>query len=352
MSERIWYGESLGDRVARLALAPFAALYSIGAAGRAALYDAGILTAHDGAIPAVSVGNLTVGGTGKTPFAAWLAAQLHSRGARPAIVLRGYGDDEPLVHRLLNPAVPVIVTPDRVAGIVSAAQAGAHIVVLDDAFQHRRAARTADIVLVSADRWPDRPRMLPAGPFRESLSALRRATLVVITAKAAGADAIARVRAAVTAAAPGVPVAVARLALAELRGPEGSSAKPVGSARGTHICAISAVGDPGAFRAQLESAGAVVRSVEFPDHHAFSAEEAARIAAALAPGESPVCTLKDYVKLAALWPRQATPLWYVSQRLTMEENGGAVNALVETILRARSIPSDTRAAGPTSSSRS
>ncbi len=338
MSGRIWYGESLGDRVARLALSPFAALYSLGAAGRSALYDAGILTAHSGAIPAVSVGNLTVGGTGKTPFAAWLAAQLHSRGAHPATVLRGYGDDEPLVHRLLNPAVPVIVTPDRVAGIVSATRAGADIVVLDDAFQHRRAARAADVVLVSADRWPDRPRSLPAGPFREPLSALRRATLVVITAKAAGADAIARVRSAVRASAPGIPVAVARLALAELRGPEGSTAKPLASLRGANVCAISAVGDPGAFRAQLESAGAVVRAIEFPDHHAFTAEEAGGISAALAPRETPVCTLKDYVKLAALWPRQATPLWYVSQRLTMEENAGAIDALVDQLLRVRSTP--------------
>ncbi len=133
---------------------------------------------------------------------------------------------------------------------------------------------------------------------------------------------------------------MARLALAELCGPDGSAAKPLGSrCAGTHVCAISAVGDPGAFRAQLESAGAVVRSVEFPDHHAFYARRKRPASRPHSrPARAPVCTLKDYVKLAALWPRQATPLWYVSQRLSMEENGGAVNALVETILRARSIP--------------
>lgn len=348
----VWYGASLPDRVARAALAPLALLYRAGAAARGALYDAGLLAAHRGAIPAVSVGNLTVGGTGKTPFAAWLAATLAERGAHPAIVLRGYGDDEPLVHRLLNPAAPVIVTPDRVAGIASAHAAGADIVVLDDAFQHRRAARAADIVLVSADRWPDRARMLPAGPFREPPTALRRATLVVITAKAARAEAIGRVRAAVQAAAPGVPVAVARLSLGELRAADGAAPRALSSLQGAQICAISAVGDPEAFAAQLASLGAVLRSAAFPDHHAFTGEEAARLAADLAPGEIPICTLKDYVKLAALWPRQATALWYVSQRLSVEENGGAIAALVETLLRARGISPDSTADGPTLSPRS
>src|SRR5690242_15793153 len=98
------------------------------------LYDTGVFASHDPAIPAVSVGNVTVGGTGKTPVAAWIATELVERGARPAIVLRGYGDDEPLVHARLNPNVPVIVAADRVAGIAQARDTGATIAVLDDAF--------------------------------------------------------------------------------------------------------------------------------------------------------------------------------------------------------------------------
>src|SRR5207248_2497521 len=89
------------------------------------LYDAGWLPAEDTAIPAVSVGNLTVGGTGKTPIAAWIAAGLLVRGAKPAIVLRGYGDDEVLVHRALNPDVPVFVAADRALAIAEAAKVGA-----------------------------------------------------------------------------------------------------------------------------------------------------------------------------------------------------------------------------------
>jgi tetraacyldisaccharide 4'-kinase len=335
-SERVWYGASASAGAARVALAPFAALFGAAAALRGALYDAGFLHAHRATIPVVSIGNLTVGGTGKTPFAAWFAAELAARGAHPAIVMRGFGDDEPLVHQRLSPAVPVIVDPDRVAGVARAAAGGADIAVLDDAFQHRRAARDADIVLVSADRWPDRARLLPAGPFRERPAALRRATLAVVTAKAATADQVARVRAAITAAAPAVPQAVVRLALGDLRGGAGGEEiRPLGSLRDVPVLGISAVGDPAAFGAQLAAAGARVSLRSFDDHHAFTAEDARSLAASLFAAMTPVCTLKDYVKLAPLWPRQAPALWYVSQRSAVEEGRAALDALILSLLRAR-----------------
>ena len=111
--ERLWRSDTAGAVLGRAALAPAQALYAGIVAIRGAMYDTGLLRSHDLALPAISVGNLSVGGTGKTPVAAWIAAELLSRGARPAIVLRGYGDDEPLVHATLNPSVPVIVSPDR-----------------------------------------------------------------------------------------------------------------------------------------------------------------------------------------------------------------------------------------------
>ena len=336
---RLWYGEGKGAAAARALLAPASALYAGAAALRGALYDTGLLRAQAGAIPAVSIGNITVGGTGKTPVAAWFAAELRARGAMPAIVLRGYGDDEPLVHARLNPGVPVIVEPDRVAGIARAAAAGADVAVLDDAFQHRRAARTADVVLVSADRWPAVARRLPAGPFREPPSSLRRATLLLITRKAAGDDAVARVRADLAAAAPGVPVAVMALPLDGLRRTGGGAPEPIGALQGAAVLAISAVGDPGAFAAQLAAAGARVRARAFPDHHAFTAAEAEALAASLAPGERPVCTLKDHVKLDTLWPRQAPPLWYVSQQPKVQAGGDALDEVLATLLRARSTQS-------------
>ena len=149
-------------RVARLALAPVEGLYRGIVAARGALYDVGVLPSREPALPSVSVGNLSVGGTGKTPVSAYVAARLREKGGLPAIVLRGYGGDEPLVHATLNPASPVVVSADRLEGVERARVLGADVAVLDDAFQHRRARRSADIVLVSAESWSEQRRLLPA----------------------------------------------------------------------------------------------------------------------------------------------------------------------------------------------
>jgi len=149
--ERIWEGNGVPERVARAVLFPFEELYRGVVAVRGQLYDRELLGSIHSSIPVISVGNLTVGGTGKTPVANWIAGTLREHGAKPAIVLRGYGIDEILVHRELTPGLPVIAAKDRAEGIGRAAAAGATVVVLDDAFQHRRAARDADIVIVSAD---------------------------------------------------------------------------------------------------------------------------------------------------------------------------------------------------------
>jgi tetraacyldisaccharide 4'-kinase len=373
--ERLWYSPDLAARAARLALTPLELLYSGAMALRGRLYDAGLLPVHETRIPALGVGNLTVGGTGKTPVSAWLASELAVRGARPAIVLRGYGSDEQLVHEILNPAIPVIASPDRVAGMERAAASGVDTVVLDDAFQHRRAARTADIVLVSAERWNENRRLLPAGPWREPLSSLRRAALAVVTRKAASLDDARRVADRVSLAAGGTATAIVHLALGELRmiprgtddaprstmsavhfGDRGGAALRDHSAveaatpgslapsvlEGQRVLAISAIGDPAAFEGQLAAVGASVESRSFPDHHRFTLQEALRLAAAaaqLARGASAapaaVCTLKDAVKLASLWPREAPPLWYVSQQPEVESGRAEVDALIARTLAAR-----------------
>jgi tetraacyldisaccharide 4'-kinase len=353
--ERIWFGEGPGASAARLALTPLEWLFAGGVALRGALYDAGVLASHTPRLPAVSVGNLTVGGTGKTPVAAWIASELAARGARPAVVLRGYGDDEPLVHQRLNPGLPVIAGADRLAGIERAAAQGADLAVLDDAFQHRRARRVADIVLVSADRWTRARRLLPAGPWREPLGALRRASLAIVTRKAcsnAEADAVGDV---LREAAPALLVAICHLALGELRrvgdaveiaASSGKSTvagrhepvNPVTRLEGERVLAISAVGDAGAFTAQLRSLGATVRAASFPDHHRFTRHEAELLARDVREGERVVCTLKDAVKLAPLWPRAAPPLWYVSQQLFIDAGRDAIEALFDALLTARHHP--------------
>jgi tetraacyldisaccharide 4'-kinase len=332
----VWDGRGPLAVAARLTLAAPAAAYGLVVSLRNELYRRGILPSVAPAIPALSVGNLTVGGTGKTPVAAWFAAELGTRGERPAVVLRGYGGDEPLVHELLNPDVPVVTAPDRVAGVREARRRGADVAVLDDAFQHRRLRRTADIVLVSADRWTGRVRLLPAGPWREPLRALRRATMVVVTRKAATVEATERVLGALAEAAPGVPGAVAHLAPAALRrvGAAGEM-RPFATIAGTPVLAIAAVGDPTAFRRQLEAAGAHVETAFFADHHAYTTVDVERLAARAGTSDAAICTLKDAVKLAPLWPRAAAPLWYVSQRLELERGAGAMDVIITATLNAR-----------------
>ena len=328
-------------RAARVALAPSEALYRLAVGVRETLFDAGVLATHDPVLPTLSVGNVTVGGTGKTPVAAWIAAELIDRGARPAIVLRGYGEDEPLVHARLNPSVPVIVSPDRVAGIESARASGATVAVLDDAFQHRRVSRAADVVLVSADRWAASQHLLPAGPLREPLAALRRATIIVVTRKAATdaeADAVNR---ALSEVATRVPRTTVRLEPTELRTVkrEGESAdvsrsRPLSDLRGRDIRVITAIADPRALIRQIESLGGRVTAELYPDHHHFEAAEIARFVRSIPADGLAICTLKDAVKLESHWPREAPTLWYVSQRVSVERGVGGVEHVLDELTQA------------------
>ena len=332
--ERIWFGPTAADRAFRTALLPAESLYRMGVRARSELYDRGVLRVRTPPVPALSIGNLSIGGTGKTPVAAWLAGRLRSAGARPAIVMRGYGEDEPLVHERLNPDVPVITAPDRLEGARRAAAGGADCIVLDDAFQHRKIARTQDVVLVSADRWDGRTRLLPAGPWREPLRALRRSTLVLVTRKGVPLS-VARSVAEVVAGHTESLVAVAELALEGLRTDASSGAAPLAELDGTRVLAIAAVGDPLPFRRQLEALGAIVRTAFFPDHHRFSMNDARRLASGATRGERAICTLKDYVKLAPLWPRAVSSLWYVSQRVVPEFGEAAIDHALDSVLRAR-----------------
>jgi tetraacyldisaccharide 4'-kinase len=333
--ERVWFGDDALARSTRRALLPLEAVYRAIVGIREALYDTGVIEAQEPALPTLSVGNVSVGGTGKTPVAAWVARGLAERGARPAIVLRGYGEDEPLVHRALNPDIPVIVSADRVAGVERASNEGATIAVLDDAFQHRRIARDADLVLVSADRWMPEPRVLPAGPWREPLRAIRRATLVLVTRKAASeADADA-VNAALADVAPRIPRSTLHLVPSGLVEVGGRATRPFTTVSGRSIRVLAAIGDPHAFIRQLEAAGAHVSAEIYPDHHQFHDDEIARFAKSIPSDGLGICTLKDAVKLDGRWPREAPTLWYVSQHVIVERGVGGVERILDDLARAR-----------------
>ena len=330
---RIWAGTALPARVARGALFPIEALYAAAVATRGALYDRGLLRTHRLALPAVSVGNLIVGGTGKTPVSAWIVAQLAKGGANPAVVLRDYGGDEALVHAALNPGAPVITGADRIRAVQQARARGANVVVLDDAFQHRRAYRDADIVLLSADAWSLSNRLLPAGPWREPLGALRRGSLAVVTRKAVSADVVDDVWAAIGRHAPGLPRATAMLAPAALIDAHAGTMRPISSLSGVEVIAVAGVAAPQAFRHQLEDLGARVRLHAFRDHHPYSADDVRMLARAAEQAAFVVCTLKDAVKLAPLWPRGGPSLWYLTQQVILERGRAEMERLLTDILR-------------------
>ena len=343
----VWFGTGPGPQLARAVLQPASLLFAAATSLRETLYDRGVLHSELPAIPALSVGNLSVGGTGKTPVAAWAARRVRERGARPGVVLRGYGGDEPLVHARLNPDVPVIVATARAAGAREARDRGCDVVVLDDAFQHRRVARSVDWVLISADRWTGTAALLPSGPWREPLSALRRATVAIITRKAASVAQARQIGARVAVEAPRIPCAVVSLELGDLHTVDGPATLPLESLTGAKVFLISGIGDPGALRRQLEQRGAAVRARAYPDHHAFTANEVAETARSARADEIVVCTLKDAVKIAPRWPRAAPALWYVSQRVNIEEGVDHLEGSLDALLRARSPDPDAgRPGGP------
>jgi tetraacyldisaccharide 4'-kinase len=328
----VWTGRGKGARTMRLLLSPIEIAYRGVVEARGWLYDAGVLPTHGFSVPVVSVGNLSVGGTGKTPVSAWIATRLAEKGAKPGIVLRGYGGDEIIVHQRLNPGIPVLVASDRTRGIREAIVQGVDVVILDDAFQHRRAARDVDVLLVDADSWSGIPRLLPAGPWREPLRSARRASLVIITRKTADKSMVDAAQRALAATAPRVPIAVLHLAPGDLHSTSTGQTLPLRAVIGADLTAIAAIAQPESFFRQLTELGAIVRPHSYPDHHAFSRGEARQLAAQASSSDFVVCTLKDAVKLESVWPPEAGSLWYVSQRLRIEDGLPHIDRMLDSLL--------------------
>jgi tetraacyldisaccharide 4'-kinase len=262
----------------------------------------------DVGVPVVSVGNVSAGGTGKTPFVRWAVEALRDAGRSPMIAMRGYRahagrSDEAEEYRAMLPGVPCAVGADRVRAIASvrAAHPAIDCAVLDDGFQHRRVARSLDIVLVDATLPGIGGALLPAGWLREPASALARADLVVVT-RAAGidpslAELVRRFRGR-------DPDAWTRHAWdrIERHGPAGAAAADA-ALRGRRAWVACAIGNPDAFVADVRAAGAeVVGSTVRRDHHAFSAAEVERIAldARDAGDADIVVTGKDWTKVGPL----------------------------------------------------
>lgn len=270
-------------------LAPLSKVFGAAVARRNRRFDAGHGVERLD-VPVVSVGNLTVGGTGKTPLVAWIARHWLATGGRPAVVSRGYGSDAGVGPRLVSagegpllpvartgdeprelaralPGVTIVVGSDRVRGARFAIERGADLIVLDDGFQHRRLARDLDLVLLDRSAPFGDGRLLPAGSLREPPASLARADLVLVTRLAEDEALPPALVSEIASHAPGVPVLRAGHRRTGFFRPDGSALAPP-----RRVVAFCAIADPAAFRRELEASGAtVVGWAERRDHAAFDA---------------------------------------------------------------------------------
>ncbi len=302
-------------------LTPLSWVYGAVAGLRRAAYGAGLLPVFRAPCPVIVVGNLSVGGTGKTPLTLWLAAALREAGESVGILSRGYGraagglltvdpdsdwrevGDEPLLLRRRS-GCPTVVSADRARGAQRLAQLGAGVVLCDDGLQHLRLARDLEIVVIDGARGFGNGRLLPAGPLRELPRALGRAGLAVVNGLPAHASLTglaSLVRMDLTfqeAQALGGP---GRRALAEfVPGP---------------VHAVAGIGNPQRFFTQLRAQGLTLIEHPFPDHHPLTATELD-----FRDGRPVLMTEKDAVKCGSI---AAPGLWFVPVTAQFSAQGAA-----------------------------
>ncbi|MFQ5704412.1 MAG: tetraacyldisaccharide 4'-kinase [Gemmatimonadales bacterium] len=330
----LWANRSLAARLTRLALIPPSLVFRGVMAARARAYQIRLLPHRAPPAPTVAVGNLTVGGSGKTPIAAWIAAHYAERGMRPGIVLRGYGGDEGEVHRGLVKQAIVVEDADRLAGVRSAVDRGAEVLVLDDAFQRLDVGRDLNIAVVSAEsdkavRWT-----LPAGPWRESWRALRRADLIIVTRKRASLNAAERVARRAKRVA-GREIIIARLGITGFRELLSGTRFDASEIMGAHVVAAAGIADPATFGAQCSALGADVKLMPLNDHHRFSGRDMALLARVTRRADYLILTEKDAVKLRDRWPstepEPLVALLDIEWQRGYEHLERALDAVVDTV---------------------
>jgi tetraacyldisaccharide 4'-kinase len=295
---------------------------------RQTAYRRGWLAVQDLPLPSVAIGNLTVGGSGKTPIAIWVAQHYVSRGLVPGILLRGYGADEVLVHQHAVPEAQVVADADRVAGAERALARGAQVLVLDDAYQRLDVHRDLNIAVVSAETTRAVPWPLPAGPWREGLKALDRADAVIITRKRATPEAARKLAAELRNKVTG-PVAIAHLGLQYVEGMVSGRRLPAASLAGKRVVAASGIADPDAFVAQTKATGAAVQVATWKDHHDYRDEDVAWLAHAARRADHVVITQKDAVKLRNRWPSTVPEPLVAMLDLHWEEGGEKIAAALD-----------------------
>ena len=303
-------------------------------------YDRGRWAIHRVGVPVVSVGNLTLGGTGKTPTIEWLAHWFAAQGVRVGLVSRGYGshrgaaNDEALELAQKLPGVPHVLDPDRVRGARQIIQQfHCQAVLLDDAFQHRRIARDLDIVLVDASEPFGFGHVFPRGTLREPLAGWSRAHVVMLSrAELIDERQRAAVREQVRHYAPAAVWVEATHAPQSLRS-MGGEEQPLSLLKGRRVAAFCGIGNPTGFRHALVGCGYELAAMrEFADHCAYTAgdiEALARWSDNLDVA-GVLCTHKDLVKIGHRWPG-AKPLWALSSRLEIMAGQAGFEAVLRPI---------------------
>ncbi|MFL6373498.1 MAG: tetraacyldisaccharide 4'-kinase [Pyrinomonadaceae bacterium] len=338
-------------------------LYGRVVALRNYLYHKGILDVHDLRARTISIGNITVGGTGKTPLVAYVAREAAARGEKVCILSRGYGrenagervlvsdgdrvlvdasrgGDEPveLANKLLGTAI-VIADADRVGAAEWALRKfGVTAFVLDDAFQHRRVRRNVDIVCVDATDPFGGGQMLPAGRLREPVENLDRANVIVITRVEQVGD-ILDLRSQISEIAPAARVVECRTRLEGIRTFTAETQRCGGNlndaqalsdkARLGQVFAFCALGNPENFFSLLRESGiAIAGTREFIDHHRYTQDDLDEIqnAARDAGAEALITTAKDAVKLAEL--RLSIPCFVAEIEIELDDPAGFAAAIV------------------------
>jgi tetraacyldisaccharide 4'-kinase len=269
-------------------------------------YAVGLAKSYAAETPVICVGNITTGGTGKTPMVAWVVRQLRLLGRQPAILTRGYkatggkSDEAELLKNLT--AAEVVVNPDRRAGAAAAVAAGADVLVMDDGFQHRRLRRDLDIVLIDATRPFGYGACLPAGRLREPLCGLRRAGAIVITrGDQVSSDRLADLRDRLQRLAPQATLAVATHKPTGIIDEAGQT-QPADSLVGRRVMLFCGLGNPEAFTRSAEALGAqIVGSCALADHVEYTPAVVRRICEAGRKAQAQILltTQKDGVKVSA-----------------------------------------------------
>ncbi len=304
-------------------------------------YDTGRAEVHAAGVPVISVGNITLGGTGKTPVVEWLARWLTERGVRVGIVSRGYGakdgrpNDEALELAEKLPEVPHVQDADRVRGAQRAtSEFGSQVLVLDDGFQHRRLKRDFDLVLIDALEPDGFEHVFPRGTLREPLTSWARADGFLLT-RADQVNEAARmaIRERALSVAPRAVWAEAAYVPRYLLDAAGGD-HPLDTFAGKPVAAFCGIGNPDAFRRSLEDAGLKLASFRtLPDHYAYPAAEVTELGAwaKSVSAAAAVCTYKDLVKVRGAWPA-GVPLVALASRLEVTSGQAELEAALQYVI--------------------